>query len=74
MIYKRKPMLPLERDAINLNDAKGCLLEEVKFGIIKYRHRIEMMKELQPQIKSAKNLDEIRELSKKIQEIENTVV
>jgi hypothetical protein len=31
-----------------------------------------MMKELEPQIKSAKNLDEVRELSKKIKEIENT--
>ena len=74
MSYKRKPMLPLERDALNLNNTKGSLLTQIKFGIIKYKHRIEMMKELEPQIKSAKNLDEVRELSKKIKEIENTVV
>lgn len=74
MSYKRKPMFPLERDAINLNDVKGSLLIQVKFGLIKYKHRIKMMKELEPQIKSAKNLDEIRELSKKLREIENTVV
>lgn len=67
-------MRPLERGTINLNDAKGSLLTRVKFDIIKYRNRIEKMKELEPQIKSAKNLDEIRELSKKCREIENTVV
>jgi len=72
MSYKIKSIIPLKREVINLNDAKECLLDEVKYGLIKYRHRIKMMKELEPQIKSAKNLDEIRELSKKYKEIENT--
>ena len=67
-------MIPLERYDINLDDAKGSLLEQLKFKIIKQRYRIKKMKELEPQIKSAKNLDEIRELSKKCKEIENTVV
>jgi len=74
MSYKIKSMIPLERYDINLDDAKGSLLEQLKFKIIKQRYRIKKMKELEPQIKSAKNLDEIRELSKKCKEIENTVV